>query len=249
MEDFSPIARLNRIISEASKCSSGSTTKSVWAKVIGHDVNDEIEVYESSIEFYNLVKYAEDTLGVLVRDQATRDLYEKEFVKVKSLAFTFTSGNSWNSYQRNTTGSVSFALNMGKAQYDSLVDQKEKRVGDEYLLKLKETAEELFDSIMNSDLPRDLRLKLCGDAIRIKKAIARYELHGLDGVEEAVSTLGGRVGLHSTELDKKKFSDFHSKLNATLKAYVEFAKAANITTTLIENVGKFAKSIGIDVGE
>lgn len=249
MEDFSPIARLNRIISEASKCSSGSTTKLVWAKVIGHDANDEVEVYESSIEFYNLVKYVENTLGVLVSDQAMRDLYEKEFLKIKSLAFTFTSGKPWNNYQENITGSVSFALDMGKAQYDSLVDQKEERVGDEYLLKLKETAEELFDSIMNSDLPRDLRLKLCGDAIRIKKAIARYELHGLDGVEEAVSTLGGRVGLHSIELDKNKFSDFHSKLNATLSAYVDFAKAANITTTLIDNMGKFAMSLGLDLGE
>lgn len=248
MEDFSPIARLNRIISEASKCSSGSTTKLVWAKVIGHDDKDEVEIYESSIEFYNLVKYVENTLGVLVNDQAMQALYEKEFVKIRSLAFTFTSGKPWGNYQENTSGSVSFALDMCKAQYDSLVDQKEKKVGDEYLLKLKGTAEELFGSIMNSDLPRDLKLKLCGDAIRIKKAIARYELHGLDGVEEAVSTLGGRVGLHSNELDKQKFGDFHTKLNATLQAYVQVAKVANVTTTLIENMNKFAKSIGIDIG-
>lgn len=249
MEDFSPIARLNRIINEASKCNAGASTKSVWAKVIGHDANDELDIYENSIEFYNLVKYVEDTLGVLVSDQTARDLYHKEFVKIKSLAFTFLSGSSWNSYQRNTTGSVAFALNMGKAQYDSLVDKKEKKVGDSYLLELKETSEDLFNSIMYSDLPRDLRLKLCSDVTRIKKSIARYELHGLDGIEEAISTLGGRVGLHPTELDKKKCVDFHSKLNAAFLAYIELAKAANSTAALIENISKFAKSLGIDLGE
>lgn len=249
MEDFSPIARLNRIVNEANECNANASAKSVWAKVIGYDPNDEVELYENSVEFYNLVKYVEDTLGVLVQDQVTRDLYEKELVKIKSLAFTFLSTSQWNTFKKNTTGSVSLALNMGKALYDSLVDHKEKRAGDEYLLKLKEAAEELFNSIMNSDLPRDLRLKLCGDAIRIKKGIARYELHGLDGIEEAVSTLGGRVGLHTTELDKNKFNDFHSKLNNMLHAYVEVAKAANATTALIENMSKFVKSIGIDIGD
>lgn len=249
MEDFSPIARLNRIVTDASKIDGTTQTKKVWAKVIGYNLRSEVEIYENSVEFYNLVQFVQDTLGVLVSDQATKELYEKEFVKVKSLAFTFLTQNQWTQYQRNTTGSVSLALSMGKALYDSLVDHKEKRVGDEYLSQLKEAAEKLFDSIMNSDLPRDLRLKLCGDAISIKKSIARYELHGLNGIEDAVSTLGGRVGLHTSELDKSKFGDFHEKLNGMLHAYIKVAEAANVTTALIENMGKFAKSIGIDIGD
>ncbi|MGP5562759.1 hypothetical protein [Vreelandella alkaliphila] len=249
MEDFSPIARLNRIITDAKECNRNAPTNQIWAKVLDFNHADKVEIYEYSVEFYNLVEYVEDTLGVLVKDQVTRDLYEKEFLKLKSLAFTFLLNEKWHTYHVKIDEGVLLALSMGKALYNSLVDQSEKRAGDEYLLKLRETSEELFDNIMNSDLPRDLRLKLCGDVIRVKKAIARYELHGLDGVEEAVSTLGGRVGLHVNELDKEKFSGFYTKLNATLVAYVELAKAANNTTSLIENMSKFAKSIGIDVGE
>lgn len=245
MEDFSPIARLTRIVTEASECNTGASTRKVWAKVVGFDSENKVEVYESSVEFFNLVCYVEDTLGILVADEVTRELYERELVKIKSLAFTFLSDNAWNSYQKNTVGSVSLALNMGRALYSSMVEHKEKKVADEYLESLKEAAEQLFNSIMNSDLPRDLRLKLCGDAVNIKKGIARYELHGLDGIEDAVSTLGGRVGLHTTELDKSKFSDFHTKLNDMFHAYIKVAEAANVTTALIENMGKFAKSIGL----
>lgn len=245
MEDFSPIARLNRIVNEASAASGNASAKKVWASIIGYDVNNEVEIYEHSVEFYNLVQFVQDTLSVLVSDQVTQELYEKELLKVKSLAFTFLTQSQWSGYQRNTTGSVSLALNMGKALYDNLVDHKEKRVGEEYLSKLKIAAEQLFDSIMNSDLPRDLKLKLCGDAINIKKGIARYELHGLNGIEDAVSTLGGRVGLHTTELDKSRYGDFHTKLNDMLHAYIKVAEAANVTTALIENMGKFARSIGL----
>ncbi|SNY99197.1 hypothetical protein [Halomonas sp. hl-4] len=249
MEDFSPIARLNRIITDAKGCNRTFPTKRVWGKVLDFDYSDRVEIYEHSVEFYSLVQYVENTLGVLVQDQVTRDLYEKEFEKLKALAFTFLTNEKWNSYHAKIDEGVLLSLNMGKALYNSLVDKSEKRAGDEYLLKLREAAEELFGNILHSDLPRDLRLKLCGDVIRIKKALSRYELHGLDGIEEAVSTLGGRVGLHTTELDKSKFSDFHAKLNDMLHAYIKVAEAANVTTSLIENMGKFARSIGLNIGD
>ncbi|WP_447528120.1 hypothetical protein [Vreelandella sp. TE19] len=249
MEDFSPFARLVRIVSEASRCSESMPTNRVWAQVIGHDYTDTIEVYENSLDFYNLIKYNENIISILVNDQATKDLYEKEFKTLKSLPPTFLSGNSWNANKRSTVGSVKFALDMGKALYDSSVEKKEIKVDDEYLSSLKDAAEKLLDSIMNSDLPRELRLKLCDDVIKIKKSISRYELHGLDGIEEAVSTLGGRVGLHPDELDKSKCSDFHSKLNKTFLAYMELAKAANSTSALITNITKFVRSLGIDLGE
>lgn len=249
MEEFSPIARLRRIILEVKNAPLESVASRVWGEALGFNPKNEVEVYENSVEFYKLVQYVEDILDILIDDIDTKALNKKEFTVIKALSFTFLSSNQWRHHSSKITQSTLITLNMSRVVYNGAVSNKEVRAGDEYLQNLKVSVEELFESINHSDLPRELKLKLTGDVVSIKKAISRYELHGLDGIEAAISTVGGRIGLHSTELDKSAHKDIYDKLNSTLRSFVDVAKSANHGFALIENLSKLAKSIGIDIGE
>lgn len=240
MSDFSPVSRLLNIVELANSKNRNLSVISLWSEVFEFDKNDSFQAFECSLSFYRLIENVEYTLSIVSHDNTSiLSLYDQAFKKLKKIPSLIPYGNEWRNYENLTSRDVVTSLEFGKAYYEASRSDIESRIGDEYLDDLIEKVEILWDEVFNGDLPSGLRFKLLDDITALKKSINKYEFFGIDEIEDAVSSLGGRVGLHAFELDKLKNATFFNSLNDVFDSFVKAAKVANESFSMIENGKRF----------
>lgn len=244
MSDFSPVARLLNIIELVDSKNKNLSVRDLWSEVLEFDKNDAFQAFECSLSLYKLIENVEYTLSIASHDNdSILSLYSQAFEKLKKIPPLIPYGNEWRNYASLVSGDVVKSLEFGKAYYEASRSNIESRVGDEYLEDLIEKVEILWDEVFNGDLPKGLRFKLLDDIASLKKSINKYEFFGIDEIEDAVSSLGGRVGLHNFELDKLKNATFFNSINDVFDSFLNAAKAANESFSMIENGKKIINMI------
>ncbi|MCP1304328.1 hypothetical protein BIS09_10815 [Halomonas sp. R1t8] len=244
MSDFSPISRLLSIIELAGSKNRNLSVRELWSDVLGFDKNDAFQAFEYSLSLYKLIENVEYTLSIVSHDnESILGLYSQAFEKLKKIPPLIPYGSEWRNYESLVSKDVVTSLEFGKAYYEASSSNIESKIGDQYLDDLIEKVEILWGEVFNGDLPAGLRFKLLDDIVALKKSISKYELFGIDEVESAVSSLGGRVGLHAFELDKLQNAAFFNSLNDVFDSFVSAAKAANESFAMIENGKRFISII------
>lgn len=243
MEDFSPIARLERIVKAAKSKEDGLTAKKVWAQVFKYSSSDNSSVVDFGIEYLRLVEHVDIYFHVVVPDYEGSETNSNSMIALKELGFSFASGASWNNFSSKIDGSVLVLLEMGKALYNSYYPESEVKLSDDQVEELKTSLNELFDTVFHSGLSRELRLKLCSDIIQMKNAISFYEMRGADGLQEGLATLTGRYAFNKNELNKNEAADVREKFGDFFQKLFSAMSHTNTLHQFIESVPENLKQL------
>lgn len=237
MEDFSPISRLEILVKNINGQNPDHTVKGVLAGSFEIDRSNATDFYDYVLEYLRLVDTVETVLKVLISDFDSNDHYKRTFLSLKKIGFYVESKTPWKDL-RLVDDSVYMLLGLGKNYYKDFNEKIENKVGDEYLVALKESLETLFDSIMNSDLPRSIRLSMCADVVNMKKSLVFYAYRGAGGIAESMSSLSGRMILHKNDINNHDSNDVLDSFKNVYNSYYALVQQANTAYQFIENIGK-----------
>ncbi|SES32879.1 hypothetical protein SAMN04487958_114102 [Vreelandella subterranea] len=243
MEDFSPIARLEAIILKANSMDGTAATKKVWGKVFNYNTQDRLSVADYAFEYLRLVERVEVYLSVVVKNYATSEINKSSMISLKELVFTFTSSSQWNAHNSKINDSVLVLLEMGKALYHANYPESEAKIENEYIEELRESLDALFQSVFNSDLSRELRLKLSADIVQMMNSLKFYEVRGSDGLQESMSMLVGRYAFNSAELKKDEAEDVRNKFNNVFSKFFAAMSHANTLHQFLDNAPDIMKQL------
>lgn len=243
MEDFSPIARLERIVLEARTMDVNAASKAVWGKIFGYKPSDRLEAVEHGLEYLRLVEHVDLYLGVVIPNYSEGETNKKSMLSLKEIGFTFTSTTPWGSVLPLFDNSVLVLLEVGKALYNANYNEVELKVSDECINDLKDSLDKLFQEVFYSNLSRTLKLKLCSDISQMIKSVRFYELRGADGLQESMATLTGRYAFNSKELSKNEAADVRIKFGEVFNKFITVINHANTLCKFVENVPDFVKQL------
>lgn len=243
MEDFSPIARLERIVKAAKSQSNDLSAKKVWSQVFKYSTNDNASVVDFGIEYLRLVEHVDVYFHVVVHNYEGSETNSSSMIALKELGFSFASGATWNNFSSKIDASVLVLLEMGKALYNSYYPQPEIKLSDDQVDELKASLEDLFDTVFNSSLSRELRLKLCADIVQMKNAISFYEMRGADGLQEGVATMTGRYAFNANELNREEATDVREKFGDFFQKLFSAMSHANTLHQFIGNAPEVVRQL------
>ncbi|MCE7516659.1 hypothetical protein LZG37_00810 [Halomonas titanicae] len=236
MEKFSSVTRLKLIVEKFNRIPNQTSAGKAFSEIFDFDNSDALVAYEYSIDYFNLVERVIDILTEASGSFPFLKQTVEEVDRLKKNALLFNNGQQWQHCRKHSGSSARLALETAEGFYSMYVEHVELRIEDEYISGFKSEVDKLYESVQESDLPRELKLKIYDCLIDIKKSLVKYSISGMDGVEKSMATLFGCVGLNREFVNEDAQPEVFNDVKSFFNKFKSLAEMANTLSQLPSNV-------------
>jgi len=220
MNTTSAMGRLFReLVALRELANQGGSLLEAFARRASGDATNQRAGYRLLGEVHDLIMQARDE--VKSHPELNQTLFSNALNSVDVLLKNNHTAAPWASLSKELgTGLV--ALEFCAERLDSLSLEIAADPAD--IEALQASTDELISSLIDADLPHDLKVLLMRRAEEIRRALQEYRLHGARGVEAAMSASIGTLVLHMDEIKRRsrakgvvQFLELLPKIDAAMR--------------------------------
>ena len=174
----------------------------------------------------DLLKLVQETKTAIQRlDNVDLELHLRPFRKIEKLFSNISLDASWENWQNKVDEATLYGLQFSSDKLSRISGFTQ--VDSDELAKLRSDVDDLFNSVVDSQIPDELKMLLLRNLESIRLSLAAYRVRGIEGVREEIERALGSVLLHQKEIQKSCSED-----KSLWESFFELVKRLNQVVSL-----------------
>ena len=195
-----PAGRLYDILESARRQNPKEPTRKAWAAVFHVEPSDTGSLLQMLADLIGLVGETKSSIQRL--DGVDHDLHLKPFTKIEKLLSSINLDASWEGWRNQIDDTTLLGLQFSADQLSRISGFTQ--IPSEELDEIRTSVDELFNAVVDSNLPSELKSLLVRNLESIRLALAAYLVRGIDGIREEVERSFGSILLYQQEIRQAK---------------------------------------------
>lgn len=195
-----PAGRLYDILEAARRQNPKEPTRKAWAAVFHVESDDTGSLLQMLADLIGLVSETKSSIQRL--DGVDHELHLKPFKKIEKLLSSINLEASWENWRNQIDETMLLGLQFSADQLSRISGFTE--IPSEELDAIRAAVDELFNTVVDSDLPADLKSLLIRNLESIRLALVAYLVRGIDGIRDEIERSFGSILLYRQEIRQAK---------------------------------------------
>ncbi|HET6632758.1 MAG TPA: hypothetical protein VFG73_08645 [Rhodanobacteraceae bacterium] len=218
-----PAGRLYDILELARRQNPKQPARKAWAAVFEIESADTGTLLQMLADLLKLVHETKTAIQRL--DNVDQELHLRPFRKIEGLLSNINLDASWENWQNKIDDTTLYGLQFSSDRLSRISGFTQ--LDSDEIVKLRSVVDELFNSVVDSALPSELKMLLLRNLESIRLSLAAYRIRGIEGIHEEIERSLGSVLLHQDEIQKSS-----SKERSLWESFFDLVKRLNQVVSL-----------------
>jgi len=228
-----PAGRLHDLLSAARNQNGKESARKAWAAVFGIEPDDTGALLKMLADLIDLVHETKTSIQRL--DDVNHQLHLKPFKKIEALLSQLNLEAGWEHSKAQLDEPTLYGLQFSSDKLSRISGFTQ--IANDEISLLRKQLDDLVSSVVDSNLPQDVKFLLLRNLEAIRHALLAYRVRGIEGLQEEVERSLGSVMLHRDEIAASKNKPEERKVWETFFKLVE---QLNKVVTLARNSKELA---------
>lgn len=221
-----PAGRLYDILDLARHQNPKQPARKAWGAVFEVEPDDTGTLLQMLADLLKLVHETKAAIQCL--NNVDQDLHLRPFRKIEALLSSINLDATWENWQKQIDETTLYGLQFSADKLSRISGFSQ--VDSDEIAKLRALVEELFNTVIDSTLPDELKLLLLRNLESIRLSLAAYRVRGIEGVNQEIERALGSVLLH-----KEKIQESSPEERSLWKSFFDLVKRLNQVVSLARN--------------
>lgn len=194
-----PAGRLYDLLRAAQKHPVKEPARNAWAKVFDVEPADTGSLLKMLADLIGLVSQTKSSIERL--EDVDHVLYLKPFKKLETFFSQVNLDAQWAQWQGQLDEPTLYGLQFAADKLSRNAGSTS--ISEKDLESLRSELEQLVTSVLDSDLPQELKALFLRNLESVRHALLVYRIRGIDGLEEELERAVGSLMLHKHKIPPK----------------------------------------------